>query len=115
MAVLTLIPKFGATQTNQPIEYQSKLGDGYLCNTRVTGSQREEWSVSAPKLTDNEMLGTVNVLSILSGWIKFQWSPMPGLVPYKEYYCESWQVTPIGFEMGVRIWEMSCTFIEAKE
>jgi phage-related protein len=113
--ILTLIPKFGATQTNTPVEYQSKLGDGYLCNTRVTGSQWEEWSVSAPKLTETEMLGAVNLLSALSGWIKFQWSPYPSLMPYKDYYCDSWQVSPIGVEMGVRIWEMSCTFTEAKD
>lgn len=81
----------------------------------MTGSQREEWSVSAPKLTEAEMLGTVNLLSVFAGWIPFQWSPDPALIWYKNFYCESWQVTPIGMEMGVRIWEMSCTFVEAKE
>jgi hypothetical protein len=112
---LTLIPKFGATQTNQPVEYQSNLGDGYICNTRVTGSQREEWSLLAPKLTGSEILETIALFNSLAGWVKFQWSPYPKLYPYKDYYCESWEISPVGFEMGATIWEMNCKFIEAKE
>ncbi|NEP62327.1 MAG: phage tail protein [Symploca sp. SIO2G7] len=114
MAILTLIPKFGATQTNQPVEFQAKLGDGYQLNSRVSGSQREEWSVSALGLTESEMLETVELLSNYSGWVKFQWRPIPSLL-YKNYYCESWQVSPIGEELGVRVWEMNATFVEAKE
>jgi len=88
MAVLSLIPQFGATQTNQPVEFQTKLGDGYQLNARVSGSQREEWHVSAPKLTESEMLETVELLTAYSGWVKFQWRPLPSL-SYKDYYFDT--------------------------
>ncbi|NEP48489.1 MAG: phage tail protein [Moorea sp. SIO3C2] len=111
MAILDLVPKFGATKTTSATDFKTKLGDGYLLSSRVPGSKREAWTITAPKLTNSEMLTTVSILEQYEGRTPFQWRPDAN-VGYRDFYCQSWSVTPLGVEQGDLIWEMTCQFVE---
>lgn len=111
--IVTLHPSLGFTEENQNHETPVQLGDGYLLAGRVKGSDRKNYSISAILRTEAEMVAVVAQFEGLVGQ-KFQWSPIPGVVAYRNFYCPSWEVAPIGFDgLGAK-WEFSAKFEEGR-
>lgn len=114
MAVLTLHPKLGFSEDNANTETPVKLGDGYLMAGRVKGSDRKSYSISAILESEEEMESVVAQFQELAGAVKFEWSPIPGVVLLRSFWCASWEVAPIGFDGFGAKWEFSAKFEEAR-
>lgn len=114
MAVLVLYPKLGFSEDNQNTETPVKLGDGYLMQGRVKGSDRKSYSISGVLGSEVELATVVAQFEELAGAVPFQWSPVPGVIDYRDFTCSSWDAAPIGADGSGYKWELSAKFEELR-
>jgi hypothetical protein len=114
MAILELHPKLGFSEDNQNYETPVKLGDGYLMAGRVKGSDRKSYSINGILNTEDEMTEVVEQFQELAGAVPFEWSPIPGAIAYRSFWCSSFDVSPIGADSQGHKWEVSAKFEESR-
>ena len=90
---LELTPQWGATQSNEVVLSENRLGDGY--KQIAPGSinpLKESWDVSRIAL-ESEIRGIEASLEVLAGVDQFIWRPSDY---YDDgvFYCPSWTITP---------------------
>lgn len=112
MSVLILHPKLGFTEDNANVETPVQLGDGYLIVGRVKSSDRKSYSISGV-LTEQELEEIIATFEQYAGGVKFQWSPIPEL-GLRDFWCQSWDATPLGADWSGYRWEFSAKLEEAR-
>ena len=107
MAILELNQNWGFQQTNKPVTYKTKLGDGYSFDTIAPNSYREEWSITGNNLDDSEVENVTLFIENAAGVTSFQWRPNT-TTAYKNYWCTDFSLTetsPNQFQISLKLQE----------
>ena len=107
--ILAFSHKFGASQSNKPVQGRVNLGDGYHFDSRVTDSTREEWSLQANGLTLTEATAIATTLESYAGYQSFQWRP-DSSTAYKSFWCTQFDLS----EEAPDLWQISLQIQEKR-
>ena len=105
---LMFSPGWDAVERYEDAAVEAQLGDGYTSVSPVSLQQDVVWDVTHPGMRTEAMEELVEQLKLWGGVQAFIWSPSPGNVPNKLYFCERWQVSPLGQD----VWSFSGQFVE---
>jgi phage-related protein len=94
---ISLSPSWGVSEEFSDVVNNVTLGDGYdLTGPASIHPNTSTWSISRTGLTKAEVDDLVDQLSSFAGVTSFYWSPLPGEIPRRLFYCDSWTATPLG-------------------
>jgi hypothetical protein len=110
MPILNLPPVKWEFQKEHTEEFNAgTLGDGYELTGKIPFSERDNYTLTFPKLTDYEFYELLDLISAYAGYENFQWREFDWQ-EYKTYVFESPSFNP----QGKDCWELSVNLKEIK-